>query len=95
MIAFVCELCERTVPQLTVHHLVPRSRGKKGETLPTALLCPACHRQLHAMFSNHELAQEYCSVGELRKAPAMRGFLRWVKKQAPEKKIKVRKRRAL
>lgn len=89
-----CELCEREVASLTVHHLVPRSQGKKGEELPTALLCSACHRQLHALYSNRQLARELSSLEELKNDPAMRGFLRWIRKQQPDKRIKVRRMRS-
>ena len=33
---------------------------------PTALLCPTCHRQLHALFSETTLAQELHSIELLR-----------------------------
>jgi hypothetical protein len=68
-----CELCEREVETLTLHHLYPRSQGRrrsiKSEDLPTAWLCPACHRQLHALFSNRELARNYASIQQLRAEP--------------------------
>jgi len=92
-----CELCGRAVVSLTVHHLVPRSRLarlsrlKKGEATPLADLCPACHRQIHALFSNRELADEFHSLQTLRAEPRLEKFLRWVRKQDPNKKIRVRK----
>jgi hypothetical protein len=86
-----CQLCEREVGALTVHHLVPRSQAKKRQALPTALLCAACHRQLHALFPNQQLARELSSVEELRDHPAIQNFLRWIKKQDPNKRIKVRR----
>jgi 5-methylcytosine-specific restriction endonuclease McrA len=86
-----CELCERPVEKLTVHHLVPRSQGKKGQQLPTALLCPACHKQLHALYSNRQLARELRSVEQLKTEPSMQKFLDWVRKQDPNKHIRVRK----
>jgi hypothetical protein len=86
-----CELCEREVENLTVHHLVPRSRGKKGQMLPTALVCPACHRQLHVLFSNHQLARDFASIEQLKTEPSMQKFLAWVRKQDPNKRIRVRK----
>jgi 5-methylcytosine-specific restriction endonuclease McrA len=86
-----CELCQRPVEHLTMHHLVPRSQGKKGEILPTALLCGACHRQLHALFSNKQLARELRSVEQLREAPEMQKFLAWVRRQDPNKRIRVRR----
>ena len=74
-----CELCERTVERFTVHHLIPRARG--GNHGPTALLCPTCHRQVHAMFSVTTLAEEMYSVELLRSNPKVADFLRWMRKQ--------------
>jgi hypothetical protein len=59
--------------------------------LPTVRVCRACHRQLHALFSNKELASELDSLEKLKAHPAMQKFLNWVKKQDPNKKIKVRR----
>ena len=88
-----CELCERKVAQLTIHHLVPRSqaRARKGSTLPTAKLCPACHKQLHVLFSNRDLKLKYAGVEELKSAPEIQNFLAWIRKQDPNKHIKVRR----
>jgi len=90
-----CQLCERAVARLTVHHLVPvsqgRRAGKKSIELPTALVCGACHRQLHTLFSNRNLARELDTLDKLKAAPEMERFLKWVKKQDPNKLIRVRR----
>jgi len=83
-----CELCERAVANLTVHHLVPRSQSKKKQVLPTAKLCPACHRQLHVLFSNHLLARSLSSLEEIKREPSMQRFLSWVRKQDPHKHVR-------
>src|SRR5688500_4253676 len=89
-----CELCERIVAKLTVHHLVPISQGRragaKSTELPTAFLCSACHRHLHSVFSNRDLARELDSIAKLKAAPEMQRFLRRVRKQDPNKHIRVR-----
>ncbi len=74
-----CDLCERVVERFTVHHLIPRARG--GNHGPKALLCPTCHRQVHAMFSVTTLAEELYSVQLLRSNPRVADFLRWMRKQ--------------
>ncbi len=88
-----CELCGRTVEKLTVHHLVPRSQvtRKNRPVIPTAKLCAACHRQLHVLFSNRDLQTHYASIADLRAAPEMQTFLKWVRKQDPNKRVKVRR----
>lgn len=71
-----CPLCGREIPPavLEAHHLVPRSRG--GEA--TVPLHRICHRQVHALFSEAELARHYGSVDALRRHPAMAQFIGWV-----------------
>ncbi|MBH0228741.1 HNH endonuclease [Halobacillus yeomjeoni] len=84
-----CELCSRSPVVTTEHHLVPRQFG--GVNGPTIMLCDACHRQIHALFTNEELAAFYHSVERLRDHPDMKKYLKWVQKQDPEKKITIRK----
>jgi hypothetical protein len=88
-----CELCERETERLTVHHLIPRqtiSRQKNGGDGPRAEICSACHRQIHALFDNATLARELNCVERLRDEPRMRRFLAWVRKQDPDRRVKVR-----
>ncbi|WP_226576831.1 HNH endonuclease [Halobacillus litoralis] len=84
-----CDLCHRYPVKTTEHHLIPKQFG--GVEGPTAMLCTACHRQIHALFTNEELASFYHSIERLQDHPAMKKYLRWVKKQDPEKKITTRK----
>ncbi|MCP3026723.1 HNH endonuclease [Halobacillus sp. A5] len=81
----VCALCGRKAVNLTEHHLVPKQQG--GTNGLTAMLCSACHRQIHALFTNEELADFYHSLERLADHPQMEKYLKWVKKQDPEKKI--------
>ncbi len=91
-----CELCERAVDRLTVHHLIPRQRvkQKKAEAGPTANICSACHLQIHALFDNKRLAKELNSLEKLRTEPQMAKFLSWIKKQKPHKRLQVHRRKA-
>jgi len=77
----VCPLCERPIPPGAgdEHHLVPRSRGGRQ----TALLHRICHRQLHALFSETELARDYASVEALKAHPDVARFLEWVRSKPP------------
>ncbi|MEQ8959964.1 MAG: HNH endonuclease [Coleofasciculus sp. C2-GNP5-27] len=87
----ICQLCERDVEPLTVHHLIPRQKAKKKkvETIPTAMICSACHRQIHSLFDNTHLAQELNSLEKLKHEPQMQKFLIWVQKQDPSKRVRV------
>lgn len=92
-----CELCGREVYRLTVHHLIPRQRvkQKKAEAGPTANICSPCHRQIHNLFDNKHLAQELNTLEKLREEPQMQKFLSWVKKQKPDKRVQVHRKKAL
>ncbi len=84
-----CELCRRRVECYTVHHLTPRARG--GRFGPTARLCPTCHRQLHALFSEATLARELNSLARLLANSRVRSYLRWVRKQKGSSLFPVRR----
>jgi 5-methylcytosine-specific restriction endonuclease McrA len=77
----VCPLCDRPIPpsQQDAHHLVPKSRGGRS----TALLHRICHRQVHALFSETELARDYASAEALRAHPDVAKFIEWVKTKPP------------
>ncbi|MFB2837685.1 MULTISPECIES: HNH endonuclease [Floridanema] len=86
-----CELCERAMDKLTVHHLIPRqsTKRKKLDPGPTIDICSACHRQIHVLFDNKYLAQELNSKEKLKSDRQMQKFLAWVRKQDPGKRVKV------
>lgn len=73
----VCPLCERPIPpsQQDRHHLVPRSKGGRE----TAFLHRVCHRQIHALLTETELARQYASAEALLQHPEIRAFVAWVK----------------
>lgn len=77
----VCPLCEREVPadQRDEHHLVPKLKGGKVKQAMHRI----CHRQIHALFSEAELAQHYATVEALLAHPDVRKFVAWVKTKPP------------
>lgn len=85
----MCELCQREDLETTVHHLTPREMG--GAMLERADLCHACHKQIHAIYSNQELAVRLNSILLLRDDPEIMKYLKWVKKQPATKLSRVRK----
>ena len=89
--ATVCELCGRESLRFTGHHLTPRSQG--GQFGPVARLCPTCHRQLHAMFSEATLARELNSIDRLRADPQFAEYLRWAQRQKGAAGFRVRRAR--
>jgi len=72
-----CPICERSIPesQKDAHHLVPKSKG--GKT--TEYLHRICHRQIHALFTETELAVQYNTAKALQEHPEMQRFIHWVK----------------
>lgn len=76
-----CQLCGRSFARagLTRHHCLPKSEG--GTEDHVELICGQCHSMVHATFTNATLAKVYPTVEELRKAPELVAFIKWVRKQ--------------
>lgn len=72
----ICPLCKRAIPaaQKDAHHLVPKSRGGRH----TEYLHRICHRQIHALFSETELARQFNNLEALLAHPEMARFVSWV-----------------
>lgn len=64
-------------PSVDRHHWVPRSAGGRDwQTIHTV-----CHRMIHRLFSERELANAYSTVEAIRAHPAMQRFVRWIRKK--------------
>jgi hypothetical protein len=72
----VCALCDRIIPTALrdAHHLVPKSRGG----VITVFMHRACHKQIHALFTETELARHYPTIQALRAHPEVARFIQWV-----------------
>src|SRR3954449_4122971 len=83
-----CSLCERVVPAslITLHHLTPKEKGGKAEHRTP--LCRPCHKQLHATYSNTDLARLYPSLDALRSAAELQPFLKWIRKQKADRNFR-------
>lgn len=92
-----CPLCDRVIPpdQLDRHHLVPKSKGGRH----TEFLHRVCHRQIHALLTESELAGQYATVEALLQHAELQTFVAWVKTKpddffvATRKSTRIRKRR--
>lgn len=92
-----CPLCDRGIPpaQADRHHLVPKSKGGRR----TEFLHRVCHRQIHALLTETELARHYATVEALLQHPELQAFVAWVKTKPEDffvrthKSARVQKRR--
>lgn len=82
-----CALCGRPFERgrLTRHHCLPREKGGTPEDVE--LICRQCHGMVHATYTNETLAALYPAIGQLRRAPELGPYLRWVRKQ-PASRVK-------
>ena len=72
-----CALCERPLGRrVEKHHVVPKSKG--GTEL--VAIHPICHRKIHKVFTNTELAR-IGTIEGLKAEPEMRRFISWVRKR--------------
>ncbi len=89
----ICPLCERPIPDALkdAHHLVPKSRGGTQ----TEFLHRICHRQIHALLNETELARHYNTVEALLSHPGIASFVDWVRRKPADFSEPARKSRRL
>ncbi len=73
----LCPLCERMIQagDEDAHHLVPKSKGGKQ----TVLLHKVCHDQIHAVFTNAQLAKTFSTIEAILENPEIQKFVAWIK----------------
>ena len=89
----ICPLCDRVIPpsQRDAHHLVPKSKGGRH----TEYMHRICHRQIHALFTETELAKQLNSVEALLAHPGIQRFMAWVKTKPEDLMERTRKSQRL
>ncbi len=75
----ICPLCDRNIPktQIDAHHLVPKSH----RATETVMLHRICHRQIHALFTETELARQFNTIEKLKSHEEILRFIDWVKQK--------------
>ena len=88
-----CGLCGRAFARsgLTKHHCLPRQKGGTSEDVE--LICSQCHSMVHATYTNGTLADRYATLAELRRAPELEKYIRWVRKQPATRRTRNARRR--
>ncbi len=87
----ICELCNRKVSIITKHHLIPLEKG--GKKFEVIFLCKTCHTQIHALFTNKELATHYNSLDLLKNNYKILKFLKFVKNIPGDSYVEIKKSR--
>jgi len=67
-------------PSVDRHHFLPRSEGGR-ESRPVHRVC---HRKLHSLFTERELARGYATPEAIRAHPEVARFVAWVRGKHPE-----------
>lgn len=76
----VCPLCDRPLGRRRErHHIIPKSKGGRD----VVDIHPICHRKIHKVFTNTELAR-LGTIDALKAHPDMVSFIRWLKGKHPD-----------
>jgi 5-methylcytosine-specific restriction endonuclease McrA len=76
-VELLCPICDRPIPdsQKDAHHFIPKSKGGKA----TEYLHRICHRQIHALFTETQLAKELNTAEAIKERQEIQKFIAWVK----------------
>lgn len=78
-----CPICQRAMiagKSVDEHHFIPKSKKGKEKTL----LHVICHRKLHSVFSEKEMANYYNTPSRCLEHEEIQRFVKWVSKKEPE-----------
>ena len=82
-----CPLCNRIMYHASDHHLIPKTRGGKDETVT---ICNDCHQAIHSLFSNKELENKYNTVDSLLSDERFAKTVKFISKQDPTRKTRTK-----
>lgn len=78
-----CPICDRLMikgPSIDKHHFMPKCKGGRE----TEYVHKICHRKIHSLFTESELAKEYYDPEKVKAHPEIQKFITWVKKKEPD-----------
>ena len=64
-------------PSVNRHHWVPRAYGGRA----WATLHVICHKKIHSVLSDRDLADGYGTAKALRQHPEIAAFIKWVRRR--------------
>ena len=79
----LCPICDREMwvgRSIDRHHFYPKCKGGRI----TEFTHKICHRKIHSIFKENELAKEYNNADIIRKHPEIIKFVEWVSKKEPD-----------
>lgn len=95
-----CQLCGRSVSDITTHHLIPRTRHKNKRNkrvfdredvrTRTIDVCRPCHKNIHAVLTTKELERDYNTLEALKEHPDISRFSDWVASKPADAHVTVR-----
>lgn len=87
----ICALCDREIPPALrdAHHLIPKSKGG----VATVMMHRACHKQVHALFTETELARQYPSIEALQAHSEIAKFISWFQQKPNSLNLQTRRSR--
>ena len=92
-----CELCERDVPNITKHHLIPKTRHKNKKNKKNfdrkeihdrvIWICRPCHSNIHVVFTEKELEYDFNTLEALAPHPKIEKFTNWMRNKPAGTKV--------
>lgn len=78
-----CPICDRDMwkgPSIDKHHFIPKCKGGKD----SEYVHRVCHRKIHSVFTEKELAKEYNDPAKVCSHPEMVKFIEFIRKKEPD-----------
>ncbi len=75
-----CPICDRLLIEgisVDRHHFTPKMKGGKE----TTVLHVICHRKLHSVFTESEMAKYYNTPEKCKEHEMIKAFVKWIKKK--------------
>jgi hypothetical protein len=78
-----CPICDRDMwqgPSIDRHHFYPKCKGGRE----TEYLHKICHRKIHSLYKETELAKKYNTAESLKDVAEIIEFVKWISNKEPD-----------